>query len=196
MLFLPSYLYANSTKSSMLSIEEETFHVYIEGLAGYNRFAFSDTKPSTIGWDNGNGNFSFGASFGIKTDDRYISAELGGIYTLAAKATDNSTARRFTKAKVQPWYAYFALVLSIPISNHINLLTKAGPGYQQCNDDANNVIIRKWGAMFSAGIAYFFNPAFYINGQWLRFTGEIKNNEVQTTAPNIFLLGLGYKFTM
>jgi predicted porin len=53
--------------------------------------------------------------------------------------------------------------------------------------------------MFGAGIAYNFTPEFYITGEWLRFTGKFKLEDDKltlTTAPNIFLLGVGYKFAM
>ena len=54
--------------------------------------------------------------------------------------------------------------------------------------------------MFGAGVVYNITPEFYVSGEWLRFTGKIKHDSTgmtaTTTAPNIFLLGVGYKFAM
>ena len=79
------------------------------------------------------------------------------------------------------------------------MFTKLGVGYQKTKVDDGigwDRSTSNWGAMFGAGLAYNFTQAFYITGEWLRFTGKISNGATQTTAPNIFLLGLGYKFIM
>jgi len=167
--------------------------IYIEGMAGYNRYVLSDLTPAStsVNWKNGTGNWAFAADIGYQFH-RYFSAELGGIYTLRAK--ENTF-------KYRPWYAYLAGKMSIPIYDNLSLFTKLGVGYQELKADTGAVSVTEtsynnWGAMFGAGLAYNFTPAFYITGQWLRFTGRIKDGAVQTTAPNIFLVGLGYKFAM
>ena len=184
--------------------------IYIEGMAGYNRYAFTDGYDSSIrvivpsvesyDWDNGTGNWAFAAAIGYQFH-RYFSAELGGIYTLRAKFNytfHGVSPAEVSNIKVQPWYAYLAGKMSIPIYDNLSLFAKLGAGYQKVKmDDASTLGTQNnWGPMFGAGLAYNFTPAFYITGQWLRFTGKIKDGVVQTTAPNIFLIGLGYKFAM
>ena len=175
--------------------------VYIEGLAGYNRYAFSDVVPTSDNWSNGSGNWAFGADIGYQFH-QYFSAELGGIYTLNAKYT-----LKKKSTDVRPWYAYLAGKISVPLYENVSAFAKLGLGYQKIkvNDTkvivSDNVTTSNWGAMFGAGIAYNITPEFYLSGEWLRFTGKTKvddksKNIAITTAPNIFLLGVGYKFAM
>ena len=172
--------------------------VYIEGLVGYNRYTFDDALPATgnASWDNGSGNWSFAADVGYQFQ-RYFSAELGGIYTLKAKYTNANG----DSVNVQPWYAYLAGKMSVPVYDNISVFAKLGAGYQKIKNSNENLTnglytSSNWGPMFGAGVAYNITPEFYITGQWLRFTGKIKDATINTTAPNIFLLGAGYKFAM
>jgi OOP family OmpA-OmpF porin len=170
--------------------------VYIEGMAGYNRYVLEDAFGTSNGaatWDKGNGNFAFGADIGYQFH-RYFSAELGGIYTLKAKETYNGAT-----SDIKLWAAYFAGKVSVPIYDNVSVFAKLGVGYQDLKVDAGAFLANEennWGAMYGAGIAYNFTPAFYIDGQWLRFTGKNTNAQTVITAPNIFLLGVGYKFAM
>lgn len=185
---------------------------YIEGLAGYNRYAFNDAYDSMTDpeykWHNGQGNWALGASIGYQFQ-RNLSAELGGIYTFQAtyKPKDTSIGAP-DKLQCEPWYTYLAGKLSIPVYNHFNIFTKLGVGHQnlsvKSNDAPRNMSFYSqstWGPMFGAGIAYNFTPSTYITGEWLRFTGKIRSDGDQesdtlTTAPNIFLVGIGYKFAI
>jgi len=188
--------------------------VYIEGMGGYNQYAFKngygDTFMPTIddpgyeslGWKHGSGNLGFGAAVGYQID-QYFAAELGGIYTLQAKY--NYQLERVYPAegytfKFKPWYAYLAGKVSVPVYDNISVFAKLGAGYQKVKIDSDNADVStsrsNWAPMFGAGVAYNITPAIYVDGQWLRFTGKIKDGVVQTTAPNMFLLGVGYKFVM
>jgi len=183
--------------------------VYIEGMVGYNRYNFQDgygdVNPgvgASVGtdWNNGSGNWAFAAAIGYQFA-RNFSAEAGGIYTQKAKATFSNGLLPPTNLtlKFKPWYAYIAGKLSVPIYDSLSAFAKLGAGYQKVKVDSGTTVTtnpNNWGPMFGAGLSYYFTPAFYLTGQWLRFTGKINNGVVQTTAPNIFLLGLGYKFAM
>ena len=211
-----SIILANPTppytqKSSFSNLKGDDTGVYAEGLVGYNRYDFSDgysdslapgTSPgfSQRQWNHGTGHWIFGLTVGYQFH-RYFSAEAGGLYTLRAKYSYVFTGIGSTKTTitVRPWYAYLAGKLSILLCDKISLFTKLGAGYQRTKitgdpDARGNQ--GKWGPMFGAGLAYHFTSGFYINGQWLRFTGKIKNARLDNTAPNIFLLGMGYKFAM
>jgi opacity protein-like surface antigen len=191
--------------------------VYIEAMGGYNRYAFKDAFGDTLitssgsnletrNWSSGNGNWAAGAAIGYQFM-RNLSAELGGIYTWRAKYEYNSGGLSATTAnfKLRPYYAYLAAKLAVMVYDNMSVFTKLGVGYQKMSVSVSGTETQgitltenqsNWGAMFGAGLAYNFTPAFYIMGQWLRFTGKIKDGTVQTTAPNLFLLGLGYKFAM
>jgi opacity protein-like surface antigen len=171
--------------------------VYLEGLVGYNRYAFEDSYGTFQdgSWDNGTGNWAFGADIGYQFH-RYMSVELGGIYTLRAKADFPGDSY-----KMNPWYAYLAGKLAVPVYDNVSVFTKLGVGYQRTkaklsSDSSDTHKESATGAMFGAGVTYNFTPAVYMSGQWLRFTGKVKDGYTDNTAPNIFLLGLGYKFSM
>jgi len=159
--------------------------VYIEGLAGYNRYDFKEALHSGLSWDNGSGNWAFAADIGYQFH-QYLSVELGGIYTFGTKEAG---------VKHRPWYAYLAGKLSMAVYDNISVFAKMGAGYQKLIDDGGDNQ-NNWGPMFGVGLAYHFTPQFYIQGQWLRFTGKVREGIPKTSAPNIFLLGLGYKFSM
>jgi OmpA-OmpF porin, OOP family len=176
--------------------------VYVEGMAGYNRHGLEDSlsAPSTASWSHGRGNFAFGADIGYQFQ-RYLSAELGGIYTLKSKINfSNGGTMKYT-----PWYAYLAAKLALPVYDNVSIFTKFGLGYQKIKYSVDNVADAtaaplqtdsNWGPMFGVGAAYNFTPEIYVDAQWLRFTGKVKDAGVETTAPNIFLLGVGYKFAI
>jgi opacity protein-like surface antigen len=177
--------------------------VYLEGLVGYNRYAFEDsygTLPdgSWGSWDNGTGNWAFGADIGYQFH-RYMSVELGGIYTLRVSGIYTPEDSTGDSYKMNPWYAYLAGKLAVPVYDNVSVFTKLGVGYQRTKFSSDSSDTHKesaTGAMFGAGVTYNFTPAVYMSGQWLRFTGKVKDGYTDNTAPNIFLLGLGYKFSM
>jgi opacity protein-like surface antigen len=201
----------STTKPPFSYMKSTDTGIYAEGLVGYNRYAFSDGYYHSLGpvlpfgvsqrqWNNGTGNWAFGAIIGYQFH-RNFSAEAGGFYTLKAKYSYVFSGIGSTKTtiSVQPWYAFLGAKLSIPVSYGINLFAKLGAGYQKIRikDDPNDRGNQsKWGPMFGGGLAYYFTPGIYINAQWLRFTGKIKNGALDNTAPNLFLVGLGYKFAM
>jgi opacity protein-like surface antigen len=184
--------------------------IYIEGLAGYNRYAFSNTgTPNNVvptQWHNGFGNVALGADIGYQFQ-RYFSVELGGIYTFyGSLEPQNKIPGAPDTMKLQPSYAYLAGKVSTPIYNNFSAFAKLGAGYQQINvtddgklfgEDIGNASYL--GLMLGAGIAYHITPAVYVSGEWLHFANgtSLDNNvSVATPAPNLFLLGVGYKFTM
>ena len=202
----------NAQKSSFSYLKSTDTGIYFEGLTGYNRYAFSNGYSDSLApgnspgfsqrqWDDGTGNWTFGAAIGYQFH-RYFSAEAGGLYTLRAKYSYVFNGYRSTKTiiKVQPWYFYLAGKLSILLYDSISAFTKLGFGYQKSNisgDPDAKGDQRKLGAMFGAGLAYHFASGIYIDAQWLRFTGEMKyviHEGPDNTAPNIFLIGIGYKF--
>jgi opacity protein-like surface antigen len=158
---------------------------YLEFLAGYNRYDFTEALHSGLPWKHGTGNWALGGDIGYQFYN-YFSAELGGIYTFNA-----------SEAGVQhrPWYAFLLGKLSIPLGNKLAIFTKFGVGYQNLidYDDQDS---DKWGPAFGAGLSYYFTPTVYIIGQWLRFSGDIENGVPQMSAPNIFLVGVGFKFLL
>lgn len=198
------------SKHSFSYMKSSDTGIYGEGLLGYNRYAFSDgyadsLAPGAFGfsqrqWSNGVGNFVFGAIVGYQFS-KFVSAEAGGFYTLKAKYSYVFSGFGSTKTtiKVQPWYVFLGGRLAVPVYHNFIAFTKLGAGYQKTRitDDPNAKGHQsKWGPMFGGGLAYYFPIGAYIDVQWLRFTGEIKNGTVDNTAPNFFLLGLGYKFAM
>ena len=159
--------------------------VYLEGLVGYNRYAFKEALHSGLPWDNGMGNWAFAADLGYQFQ-KYFSAELGGIYTLRAKEAGVTH---------RPWYAFLAGKFSIPVCGKARVFTKLGAGYQKLIDKGGESQ-GNGGPVLGAGLSYHFTPQFYMLGQWLRFTGQTKVGTPKTSAPNIFLIGFGYKFAM
>jgi predicted porin len=159
--------------------------VYIEGLVGYNRYAFKDALHSGLPWNHGQGNWAFAADLGYQFHP-YISLEIGGITSLKAEEAG---------VKHRPWYGYLAAKIATCIFDNISVFAKFGAGFQSLIDngdaDQNN-----WGPMFGAGFGYYFTPQFYLTGEWLRFTGKVEEEISLTSSPNIFLLGLGYKFML
>jgi len=186
--------------------------VYIEGLVGYNRYVFDSAlgTPDTVAatnWHNGSGNWTLGADIGYQFQ-RYLSAELGGIYTFygALEPQDKSPGAPGS-LKLQPSYAYLAGKFSMPVYNNFSVFAKLGAGYQKIYITTNGAEFlgsgvtseSNWGPMLGAGIAYNFTPAFYVSGEWLYFTNSVglgPNGSISTKTPNIFLLGVGYKFAM
>jgi opacity protein-like surface antigen len=175
---------------------------YIEGLIGYNRYAFRDitiveSDIVNLNIDNEKGNLALGATIGYQ-HNRYLAVEGGGIYAFKAKYSFESTTTGavFNNLSARPWYAYLAGRITLEIMDHLNIFTKLGLGFQRLvlgsphlgSSESN------WGAMFGGGLIYHFTPTIYINGQWMRFTGKVKNAIPDTSASNVFLLGLGYKF--
>jgi hypothetical protein len=159
---------------------------YLEAFGGYNRYAFRTAFSSGVSWNNGTGNWAFGGAIGYQFH-QYFSAELGGIYTFNSREMDTQH---------RPWYGFLSGKVAIPLFNKFSIFTKLGFGYQRLIDDGDAINKERWGAMFGAGLSYYFVSQFYIFGQWLRFTGNVANGVPQMTAPNIFLLGLGGKFLL
>jgi len=169
---------------------------YITGLAGYNRYALKDIANPNDDWTNGRGNFAFGAAVGYQFC-KYFSLETGGIYTLDGKARNPLSVDPSKDEIARTRYAYLAGKLSVTTYPKTTIFTKLGLGYQQLsvsNGPFGQEKFRKWGVMFGAGTAYDFTPKVFISLQWLRFTGKVVDGAGHATAPNIFLLGLGYKF--
>jgi len=170
--------------------------IYIEGLAGYNRYALKNMANPKDSWRHGMGNWAFGGDLGYQFC-KYFSAEGGGIYTLHGIAKNPRSLDPSKDETNKTWYAYLAGKMSVMIGDKATLFTKLGLGYQQLrvvNGPFGNEKFHKWGAMFAAGTAYHFTPAIYISLQWLRFTGKTTEGTTYAMAPNIFLLGIGYKF--
>jgi opacity protein-like surface antigen len=193
------------------SVKNADTGIYIEGLAGYNQTALKDTYGTVDNyeWNHGTGNWALGADAGYQFNQN-MAAELGGIYTFNATQKPEDTSNGGTKATYQPWYGYLAGKLSLPVYDNLSVFTKLGVGYQHLSvkfedlntGDSDTVSGSKWAPMFGFGAAYNFTPSMYITGEWLRFTGKIDMNSTDTdsistlSAPNIFLVGLGYKFAM
>jgi hypothetical protein len=170
--------------------------VYIAGLAGYNRYGLRYIANPNDDWTNGRGNFAFGAAAGYQCS-KYFSVEAGGIYTFDGKARNPLSVDPTKDEILKTRYAYLVGKLSVMTYPNTTIFTKLGLGYQHLsvsNGPFGKEKLRKWGAMFGAGTAYYFTPKVFINLQWLRFTGKVVDGAGHVTAPNIFLLGLGYKF--
>ena len=188
--------------------------IYVEGLAGYDRYGVENayvTKADQSSFDfkNGNGNFAFGVDAGYQIN-KYFSAEASGIYVLPAKATIKGTK---AESDYKTYAAYVAGKISVPVYENFSVFTKLGVGYQHLTIDNKNYPTgshvpakqtgSKVGPMFGAGVAYNITPAIYVSGEWLRFNGQTKMHEPSDTAktnmvstPNIFLVGVGYKFAL
>jgi opacity protein-like surface antigen len=170
--------------------------LYLQGLVGYNRYALKDVANPKDDWTNGTGNFTVGAAFGYQFC-QYFALETAGLYTLDGKAKNPSSVDPTKYEIIRTRYAYLAGRLSVITYARTTIFTKLGLGYQRMsvsNGPFGQERFRKWGAMFGAGTSYYFTPKVFIDLQWLRFTGKIVDGATHTTAPNIFLLGLGYKF--
>jgi opacity protein-like surface antigen len=181
--------------------------IYVEGLAGYNRYAFLDALDGIVpssavpDWSNSQGNASLAADVGYQFH-RNVSAEVGGIYTFKATLRYTYEDESQHKVDIQPWYMYLAAKLSIPVHDNLSVFAKVGAGYQHINisydDDSldldNNS--SNWGPMLGLGVAYNLTSTTYANAEWLLFTGKVDDAGVATVSPNVFLVGIGYKFNL
>jgi len=186
--------------------------IYIEGLAGYATTYYKDligTNVAADSWSHGTGNWAFGADVGYQWN-KYFAAELGGVYILKSTYNDANA----NDATFKPWVAYLAGKVSVPVVNNVSVFGKLGLAYlkQRVGEYNGNTTLGSvanvnlgnsthWGPMFGVGVAYHWTKALYLNAQYLRFTGKVVNggNGTNTMStyipnPNVFLLGVGYKF--
>jgi len=183
--------------------------IYIEGMAGYATTYYKNLVGTSASddWTHGTGNWSVGADVGYQWN-KYFSGELGGVYLFSSKYNDASASGQVT---FKPWTAYLAGKVAVPVVDNVSLFGKFGVGYvrQKVSQGAGTAMPgvanydtgSHWGPMFGVGVAYHWTSNIYVDGQYLRFAGAVKtdasgNKSTYVPSPNVFLLGVGYKFAM
>ncbi len=136
--------------------------------------------------------YQFNKNFGIEGAWEYLPSNVAVNGT-----TSGST-------KVKSWAADISGVLSAPIQDKFGVFGQIGVGYLRAtgapdiSSSSNTGIIRQtlgiWNVVVGAGAYYDITDQIRANLSWKRYNGYAKINKHYQPNPDLFLVGLQYRF--
>lgn len=175
----------NSTYSAPAAVAAPATNLYVQAQLGYAQTYWKNHFGGVVtSSKHGNGGFTWGADLGYQFN-KNMAVELGGFYLPKATVNSNTT---------KSWAGYAAVKLSAPVMSNVSVYAKVGLGYQHVKIDSAKT--HHWGPAFGAGVDYDLGNNMFVNVQYMRFAGKVKNGVAEATNPNIWTAGIGYKFSM
>lgn len=160
-------------------------------------------------WDNLNESLNaFGQTFTTELDSKgfagrlfagydfnhYFGAELGYIYLPKVDVKINGD----KVGDIKNYAVDLLGKLNAPIANGFSVYAKAGVAYlkSSANDNADDNLdsTSHVGPAFGVGLAYQITPQFSADLSWTRYSGEGKLQGDYQPNPDVFLVGVSYKF--
>lgn len=171
--------------------------VYVDVNAGYASINWKDFNPTRNFnfTSNGSGGFTIGADTGYEYN-RYLAFELGWYYLPQAKYNTLNN----INFKVQSWFAYFGLKLSVPVSQRFYFFGKLALAYRYLKfrsspggfapDGAHNL----WRPLGALGWRCYFGPNWSIIMQYIYMPGRKSNSAGAVVSPSVNMITLGYSY--
>ena len=144
------------------------------------------TESSTAAFSsNGEGGFSYGGDFGVEFI-KHLGVELDGYHFPEATYSDG---------ELSSWLLDFTGRISVPIFLNTELYVKAGVGYRSVEDSGSDFgDVSYTGPIFGAGLSYDVMAGIFLGGEYMRVPMNTQGEGAP--AANMFLLNIGYKYTL
>jgi outer membrane protein W len=193
----------SSYSAPAVAVASPATNLYVQAQLGFAQTNWKNQTNSTsaVNWDKGNGGFAWGADIGYSWT-KNLAVELGGF--MLPKATATATVPSLGSDTAKTLLGYAAVKFSVPVMSNVELFAKAGLGYNRTKVEgdfagarlASSGTYHHWGFMGGIGADYSFGNNLFASVQYLRFSGKTESTAVQTTNPNVWTAGIGYKFSM
>ena len=147
----------------------------------------ADSAKATF-TSNGEGGFSYGGVVGVEFI-KHLGAELDAFHFPEATYSDNDG------GTLSSWLLDFSGRISVPIFLNTELYVKAGVGYRSIEDSGSDFgDVSYTGPIFGAGLSYDVMAGVFLGGEYMRVPMNTQTNGAP--AVNLFLLNVGYKYTL
>lgn len=144
-----------------------------------------------------------GRVFGGYMFNKYLGAEAGWAY-LPSRIKVRAASNTSSETTVHNWAADISGVFVVPIQDQFGVFTKVGLNYFNSNSapDMENSTstnlqeddLGSWNVVYGAGVFYDVMPQIRVTAAWKRYTGHGDVNDKYQPNPDVFLLGLQYRF--
>lgn len=197
----------DSTYSAPMAATAPTSYFYVQGQVGYATTNWQKQLDSgSTNWTKPNGGFTWGVDAGYMWTQN-LGLEVG--YFMFPEASNSGTVLGVANGSIDSWALYGAVKFAVPIYPNLDIYAKAGVSYNRAKWGGTGtltgtsgaattvpVTYHNWGFVGGAGVDYTFDNNIFVNVQYMRFAGNNNDSIQQTTNPNVYTAGVGYKFAM
>lgn len=190
------------TPASVGSDNGAGFYLGLQGGYALTHWKNIGTRGVDLSVSRSNG-FA-GRVFGGYAFNKYLGFEAGWTYLpsrVKIKESDNLSSSTTTKN----WAADGSFVLTVPVAQQFGVYSKIGLGYLHSRDAIRlldtdvTTLLKKgthssWNVTFGAGGYYDITPQIRATLGWRRFEGSPELNNKYQPNPDVFLVGLQYRF--
>ena len=175
-----------SSYSAPAAVAAPATNLYVQAQLGYGQSNWKSHAASGTSWKNGSGGFAYGLDIGYSWT-KNLAVELGGFKL--KNAVDNTN-----NITYKNWVGYAAVKFSVPVMQNVDIYAKAGLGYNHAKQGSTSY--HHYGFVGGLGADYDLGNNLFLNVQYMRFAGKTNYGTTETTNPNVYTAGIGYKFSM